>query len=521
MSILKNSFICIALLLAQALVASAFGQALEGREAMEAIVATIQAQVDEEADVAELTTSRCVFGFPGTPLAPEPVAVDTRVNHSRTWSANPETDLAPTLIAAPKSFPATITLKPLDGEEVASAVVRPLAADAPTEVQDGVVTVTFPSPGNYVVEFNGDPTRAAMLFLVSPNQISDVVELATLRATTESAKFDALEPLPEYYSNVRYYPPGVHNERVIELHSNEFLYLAPGAIVNGSVVARNASDIRIFGRGVICGANYDRYADTLVGINLENCRDCQINGVTILDASAWSLQLYRCHNVRVNNIQIVGARSNSDGISIQSSAQINVHDCFVRSWDDSLVVKGYGDPAEDILFYNMTLWTDLAQSMEIGYETRAPHITKINFRDVTVVHNFHKPVISIHNSDDALVRDVSFQNIVVEDAQMGSGDGVAALMEFTVAPSQWSKRPLAGRISNVLVENLTVLSGRCDLSVRFFSQSPALNIENVSISGLTINGEKLDSWSRVKVDANEFCGPNITLEGRSLVPKTK
>ena len=57
----------------------------------------------------------------------------------------------------------------------------------------------------------------------------------------------------------------------------------------------------------------------------------------------------------------------------------------------------------------MVLWTDLAQSMEIGYETYGEYMKDIVFRNITVLHNFHKPVISIHNSDDTKIENIVFQ----------------------------------------------------------------------------------------------------------------
>lgn len=56
--------------------------------------------------------------------------------------------------------------------------------------------------------------------------------------------------------------------------------------------------------------------------------------------------------------------------------------------------------------------------MEVGYETDGEYIRDITFENITVLHNFHKPVISIHNADDAKINGVTFRNITVEDAQM-------------------------------------------------------------------------------------------------------
>lgn len=80
---------------------------------------------------------------------------------------------------------------------------------------------------------------------------------------------------------------------------------------------------------------------------------------------------------------------------------------------------------------------NLAQSMEIGYETNKGDkenstIENVTFEDITVLHNFHKPVLSIHNADNAAISNVTYKNIVVEDACMGLGDGTKELIDLQV-----------------------------------------------------------------------------------------
>ena len=105
---------------------------------------------------------------------------------------------------------------------------------------------------------------------------------------------------------------------------------------------------------------------------------------------------------------------------------MNVKECFIRSWDDSLVVKNYPKwsnksehgATRNIRFNNIIIWTDLAQSMEIGYETIGEVLEDVIFDNITVLHNLHKPVISIHNANNANIKNIIFRNITVEDASM-------------------------------------------------------------------------------------------------------
>jgi hypothetical protein len=134
---------------------------------------------------------------------------------------------------------------------------------------------------------------------------------------------------------------------------------------------------------------------------------------------------------------------------------------MIRLW-----CKNYGETRIESRFATLILWTDLAQSMEVGYETNKGEqenakISNVLFQDITVVNAFHKPVISIHNADDALVEHIIWENIVVENADLGNGDAKdnKQLIDLTIAGSGWSTTKTRGRIQDVLLKNITVLGG--------------------------------------------------------------
>lgn len=59
----------------------------------------------------------------------------------------------------------------------------------------------------------------------------------------------------------------------------------------------------------------------------------------MLNPNAWACQAYDSHDGVIDGVKIITARPNGDGISLQSCQNYEVKNCFVRSWDDSLVVK--------------------------------------------------------------------------------------------------------------------------------------------------------------------------------------
>jgi hypothetical protein len=150
------------------------------------------------------------------------------------------------------------------------------------------------------------------------------------------------------------------------------------------------------------------------------------------------------------------------------------------------------------------MWTDLAQTMEIGVETNKggkpdPKIHNILFEDNVILHAMHKAPISIHNGDNAEIFNVTYKNITVENFQAGSGDGWKYLIDITNltgaamgGDARWTTVQERGSIHDVLIENIKILSGKVNPGARFSSHQGG-RIYNVTVKDIYYGSTKLDS----------------------------
>lgn len=421
------------------------------------------------------------------------------VNNSHSWAASGD----PPVHYAPMAYydcdgkaKIDITLE----QTPETAIVRPLSAGIEPQIKAGVVSFNIDRPGQYIVEFNGRAADAVHLF-VNP------VEKDIPNANDE---------------NVIFIGPGLWDIGNVTIESGQTLYISGGAVVYGAVQAAEAKDITIRGRGIIDGSIYESWTHpgsyARVPVNLSDCDNALVEGIICKNPNAWTISGFKCSNSELRNVKIISSRQNGDGITLQSCKDVKVSDSFVRSWDDSLVVKNYAGSSDNITFSSIIVWTDLAQSCEVGYETNKGkwpkvEVRNITFDGITVLHNFHKPVISIHNSDDALVRNITFRNIVVEDAQMGMGDAGEnkQLIDIGIMSSSWSSTKERGRVCDVLIENVTVLGGNTPpVSIKGYDGQH--KVENVTIRGLVIKGQSIGSLDELDYDTNPYTA-NIVLEG--------
>lgn len=427
---------------------------------------------------------------------------ETLVNYGRTFTYTAPETVVPVAIW---DFEGSIevTIKVEGDVEVTSAKVTPLSAHVVPTVSGGdTITFTLDYPAAYTVEYNGDYHTAVHLFT----------------NTIETETYDP-ENLPD---DVVYIGPGVYKADSIPVESNQTVYIAGGAVVYGKIRTENLENVTIRGRGIVDGSIYKRTmaSEYTIPIEIRRTDGVLIEGITFLNPAGWTIAVYFSENVTIDNVHIVTARANGDGISVQSSTHVLVKDSFLRTWDDALVVKNYDlGTTDDVTFDNIVIWTDLAQSMEVGYETYGATMSNITFRNITVLHNFHKPVMSIHNSDQAAISAVTFQNITVEDAQMQGDNASVSTDDFLIEifiryHLVWSKSATErGSISDVLIDNVVVLDGKDGIVSLVNGYDATHGVAGITLSNIKVKGEPVTAAEDLALSTNAFVtGLSITYD---------
>ncbi len=399
-------------------------------------------------------------------------------------------------------------------------VVLPSDYNIVPTVESNKKTVSFEifDPGYYVIQPNNDIYKAIHLF------VEQKVQKTTL-------DFD--DP------NLIYFGPGVHNKdnspyindkNFISVKSGQTIYLDHGSFVQGRIQGYQVNNVTVTGGGVFDGTPFSR-EDVIVPVSFSKSHDILVENIYLIDPAAWTLQYNFVWNSSIKNVAIISSRANGDGVTLQSCENITVDNVFARGYDDNLVVKNYAFPygntdpnsvghSNNITFTNCVLWTDLAQSIEIGYETLGEELSYITFDNIIILAANHKPAISIHNGNSALVHDIIFKNITVEFANMGMGDGAynKELIDFSsiysAAFSDKAQGPTkVGNIEGVLVENVLVKEVRENLNIeiKLYGQKDTREdfkgivstVTDIEFKDITIKNEKL-TLGTANINANQY-----------------
>ena len=401
-----------------------------------------------------------------------------------------------------KSNRVVVTVKRDDVSSLDDVVIRPLSLGIVPQIdaQKREIAFTVPGAAPIVVEING--FHRALHLLPTP-----IYE--------KPQNLDA--------PNLRYFGPGVHNVGRIDVKSGDEIFIDAGAVVYGGIHGKQVKDVKISGPGILDAAPFER--GKLNGLfRFTDCQNITIDGIIQRDPDVWATTCVRCDGLTIRNTRLIGFwRYNADGIDLCNTKNAVVENSFLRTYDDSLVVKGLGKStlnAENLLFRNNVIWCDWGRAMEIGAETSAPEMKNIRFENSDIIRTTHI-AMDIQHGDRAKISDVLFSDIRVEfDAKIptpiyqNSDDQVydanadpnycPELGYVVIYKGPWSVDKINGTVENVRFENIRVFGERKPRFV-FLGLAPEHNVQNVALENVLLGDQKLSAENGLlPVVANEF-----------------
>ncbi len=377
-------------------------------------------------------------------------------------------------------FASPVTVKVTPKEAFENCTVRPISEGIAPSSEDGSAVFEISEPCKLSVEF--DDGIYTNLFIYA-GRITDY----------------GVDPTDE---NVVYYGPGEHDADFIRLRKGQTLYLAPGAVVYGRVYAKNENDISIVGRGILCGSKLDHKLNASRHhlCEFDRCNNVRIDGVIFLDSPTWTLFINKCDGVNVNDFKEITWYFNGDGIDVCNSHNVFIYDSFLRNSDDNISVKATDSSIgnanseyldiQTVIMEDCLLWADAAHNMLVGPESKYPAyeniFNDINFKDITVLEqheesDFYKGALALTCTDNAVFRNITFQNIVIE--RMTNGQVINFRFSDDYA-TYYGKT-----IENINVANVNCLCtpSKRDTIIGMSSR----HIGNIRIEDYTVEGKKV------------------------------
>ena len=438
-----------------------------------------------------------------------------------------------------------------DFDEPVTIRVKALRAIKWLDVLPSILEIEHKTIDDYTFEFKLEKPEDLTFFL--NNDKRNVLHILTNYPEKE-------RPNPSD-KNVLYYKGGeTYEVGVLDLKDNQTLYIESGARLKGMVRMKNVKNVKIMGRGMIEGTDNK---STCSGpecdepwrmIYMENSENIRIEGITVFNSLKWTIHPYACKNLEIDNINILNWNFGSDGIDVSACQQVKITNSVLRTNDDCVVLKSlslspdsyYPNPriknpdVKDILVEGCTVWNmPYGNPFEIGFELRCDRVGDIIFRDCDVLMQDDRgAVFTIHNSDNAVVENVLYENIRVENADLCTS---SKMFDLAILYSVWSydkfndKDSIAkyrfndswdnllpvlpgkeefhashrGQIRNIIFKDVQIIDRGLPYSVIQGFDKDHL-VEGVVFENITVNGKKVENEKQLKL-FTQF-GKNIKIK---------
>lgn len=289
--------------------------------------------------------------------------------------------------------------------------------------------------------------------------------------------------------NLIYYGPGVHNTSndLIELTDNQTLYVDQGAIVKAGIKV-NGGNVTIRGKGIICGNEFvwGKYSHHLIEINRSS--NVVVRDVILRGGASWSMIIRGSENIHVNNIKVMGGRAqNDDGINPVNSRDVKISNCFIRTDDDCIALKGMDATSysvERITVENCILWCDRARIFLLGHESRATYMRDLIFKNIDIVHFSMTPFLLEPGENMRL------ENVVFEDFRI-NGEKQHELIRLKPVVNQYMKTQVPGYINEISFKNINIVGEEGLYKIELIGADEEYSINNISFSNFEINNNKV------------------------------
>ena len=293
-----------------------------------------------------------------------------------------------------------------------------------------------------------------------------------------------------------YFGPGIHkpDSALVRVRDNQTLYLAEGAIVKAGVIV-SGNNTMICGRGILDGNEFiwGKGARNMVLIRGNNV---VVKDIVIRGSATWTMPIRNCNHVTVDNVKILGGRAQyDDGINPCNAQDVLIKNCFIRTDDDCLALKGTQSPpnnksVERITVENTILWCDRARIFLLGHESRAEYMRDLVFRNIEILH-FSMTAFLLEPGEEMKLQNVLFENFRI------NGEGQKELIRLKPTINQYMRTKVPGYINNVTFKNI-VVTGKINgaYSIQLTGADEKHIVSGVNLSGVSRCGEKVKSGSK-------------------------
>lgn len=323
-----------------------------------------------------------------------------------------------------------------------------------------------------------------------------------------------------YFFGPGYYDLNDNFSGSLSVSGERKIYLAGGAVVHGSL-ALSGTGGKIYGHGMVISTSGSElsynYNDGGV-VDGIICYRYRTRG--------WQTTYSSTKNATITNLKVICPYGgSSDGMDFTSCENMTFDNCFVRSMDDCIAIKGLapegtipanGGIEKNLRFNRMQLWSDANNAFGIGAETIASSFESIYFTNSDVLYSYDDPThheeldersaMNICCLHGTYFHDIHFENITVNRCERLIGLGFKSSFWFG---SLLGDQSFEGEIKDVYFKNITCannsgssIANNVWLYGWHQDGTPDKFIHDIWFDNVSIEGQPFESWDNANLKTN-------------------
>ncbi len=340
------------------------------------------------------------------------------------------------------------------------------------------------------------PTCAALLLLIlvlaanasarehHPGLVLDVKDFGAIgdrRASDTAAVQSAIDSANKAGGGTVRFPAGTYLCGTLYLKSNVELFLEEDSIILGDVdlaqyplnyfsfqsltqtygnraliYSEKQRNIAIRGQGTIDGQGAAfpgtnvKYEGRPYPIRMIECQNVTLEDVTLRDGALWTVHFLACDNVVVRGLTINSfVNRNNDGIDVDSSHDILIEDCDIRTGDDAVCLKSTSfRKTKNVIVRNCVLQSH-CNGFKMGTETNGG-FENVLAHDL-VIKNTRQSALALEIVDGGRLHNVRISDVRID----GAGCPLfIRLGNRGRPPVKGMDRPEVGTVAEIQISNV-------------------------------------------------------------------
>lgn len=382
-----------------------------------------------------------------------------------------------------------------NNRHIENVKIRPLSYDITHKLNRDTISFSLTQPRKLSIEVNGEIFDNLQLFANAPDPDAPTAkELKKLRKD----------------KNYIYFGPGMHKlDEELVVKSGQRVYVAGGAVIDGCIRIKDATDVKLSGRGMI-------YPKNKIGVYTERSGNVDISGVFSTQCAVGE-----SNDVRISNVKLMSYYGWGDGFNIFASNNVSYNDVFARTSDDCMTIyctrKDFQGGCKNIRFENAVLWADVAHPIMIGLHSETERLETIEnavFKNIDILDMKEKQidyqgVFGITCGDNTTVRDIHFEDIRVEDFRQGK------LFDIRICYNKKYCTAPGLAIEDIYFKNIYYNGNNSELSM-IIGYDESRKVKGIHFDNLVINGLKITDdmpgkpkWYKTGDMARIFIGEHV------------